>query len=107
MGVLHPVEPGASGIDPASPSPAENADSALFDDQEEEATEGEESEGQTPAQPARRRRYVPPSSVGLSCFVRGEPRLSITASAARYEGTEDRDETGQFQQQGYDRTRFD
>ncbi len=107
MGVLHPVQPGASGIDPASTSRAENADSALFDDQEEEATEDEESEGQTPAQPARRRRYVPPSSVGFSCFVRGEPRLWITASAARYEGTEDRDETGQFQQQGYDRTRFD
>lgn len=91
IGVLHPVEPGMSGVDPASASLSETADSTLLED-EEEATPDGDDDGQGPAnaQPARRRRYVPPSSVGFSFFVRGDARLSITASAARYQVSEDR-----------------
>ena len=106
-GVLYPIEPGESGIDPASADMAEDADSALFEDQEEETFASEDGEGELLAQPARRRRYVPPSSVGFSFCVRGEVNLSITASATIYRGGGDRDETGQFQARRYERTRLD
>ena len=95
-GVLHPVDPNVSGIDPASAG-HEEAEPTLLDNQEETALVDDESEARTLAQPARRRRYVPPSSVGFSCYVRGDVRLSITASAAVYQGVEDRDEAGRFQ----------
>ena len=95
-GVLHPVDPNVSGIDPASAG-HEEAEPTLLDNQEEMALVDDESEARTLAQPARRRRYVPPSSVGFSCYVRGDVRLSITASAAVYRGVEDRDEAGRFQ----------
>ena len=52
----------------------------------------------------RRRRYVPPSSVGFSFFVRGAVRLSIAASAAVYKRAGERDEEGRFRSQEYDRT---
>ena len=76
-GVLHPVDPGFSGLDPAS----------LDDDEEHETPVGAGEGGErNQAQPVRRRRYVPPSSVGFSFFVRSGDDLSlrITASAARY-----------------------
>ena len=99
-GVLHPIDPNVSGIDPASAG-QEEAEPALLDDQEETTGAGDESGARTLAQPARRRRYVPPSSVGFSCYVRGDVRLSITASAAVYRGVEDRDEAGRFQLRDY------
>ena len=99
-GVLHPVDPNVSGIDPASAG-QEEAEPALLDDQEETTGADDESEARTLAQPARRRRYVPPSSVGFSCYVRGDVRLSITASAAVYRGVEDRDAAGRFQLREY------
>ena len=110
-GVLHPVDPPVSGVDPASAG-GEESEPALLDDQddqEEEAPADGEADGrQASARPARRRRYVPPSSAGFSCFVRGEVRLSITASAAVYTGTgerdDDRDEAGRFQVREYHRT---
>ncbi len=57
------------------------------------------------AQPVRRRRYVPPSSVGFSFFVRSGDgvRLRITASAAVYERTGERDERGRFRGREYRR----
>ena len=82
-GVLYPIEPGESGIDPASADSAA-MDSARLEDQEEETLETDTAEGESLAQPARRRRFVPPSSVGFSFCVRGDVRLSITASAAIY-----------------------
>ena len=82
-GVLYPIEPGESGIDPASADLAA-MDSARLEDQEEETLATNAEEGESLAQPARRRRYVPPSSVGFSFCVRGDVRLSITASAAIY-----------------------
>ena len=102
-GVLHPVDPPVSGIDPATAGGGES-EPALLDEQEEAAPADGEADGrQAFAQPARRRRYVPPSSVGFSCFVRGEVRLSITCSAAVYRDAGagerdfvDRDEAGRF-----------
>ena len=104
-GVLHPVELDVpSGIDPAASGG--DSDSASLEDEEEEApTEtGDESGGRTLAQPVRRRRYVPPSSVGFSFFIRGVVRLSIAASAAVYKRTGERDEEGRFRSQEYERT---
>ena len=95
-GVLHPIDPDMSGIDPASVGHDE-AEPTLLDDREESALTDDESGDRTLAQPARRRRYVPPSSVGFSCYVRGDIHLSITVSAAVYRGVEDRDEQGRFQ----------
>ena len=106
-GVLYPIEPGESGIDPASPDLAEVPDSTRLEDQEEETLATDAAEGESLAQPARRRRYVPPSSVGFSFCVRGDVRLSITASAAIYRATDDRDEFGQFQARRYERTPLD
>ena len=70
---------------------------------DEPAADGEPKD-ETIARPARRRRYVPPSSVGFSCCVRGEVRLAITASAAVYEGAGERGEGGRFQSREYTRT---
>ena len=92
-GVLHPVDPDLSGIDPAAAVPEE---AALLEEQEDAPAVDDGSDDPTRAQPTRRRRYVPPSSVGFSFFLRGEPRLSITASAALYQGSDERDERGQF-----------
>ena len=104
-GVLHPVDPPVSGIDPASAGGG-GSEPALLDDEEDTTPADGESEERSFARPARRRRYVPPSSVGFSCFVRGEVRLAITCSAAVYGDAEQqdevrrfrgRDETGRFQ----------
>ena len=102
-GVLHPIDPGLSGIDPAS-AVTEEAEPVLLDDSEVAPAADGESDGGSLARPARRRRYVPPSSVGFSCFVRGDVRLAITASAAVYEGTGERDEVGQFRIREYARS---
>ena len=104
-GVLHPIEPHVSGIDPASAGHQE-AESALLDDQEDTALADDESEDQPLAQPARRRRYVPPSSMGFSCYVCGDVRLSITAFAAVYRDDEDRDKDGRFRPPEYVRTKL-
>ena len=102
-GVLHPVEPDLSGIDPAS-ADHEESEPALLDDREDSTHARDESDKQSFARPARRRRYVPPSSVGFSCFVRGEARLSVTCSAAVYRGAGERGETGRFQPREFART---
>ena len=102
-GVLHPIDPGLSGIDPASAA-KEEAEPVLLDDSEDAPAADGESDGGALARPVRRRRYVPPSSVGFSFFVRGDVRLAISASAAVYEGTGERDEAGQFQTREYTRS---
>ena len=102
-GVLHPIDPGLSGIDPASAG-HEEAEPALLDDSDDTSDEDGESDEQSLARPARRRRYVPPSSVGFSCCVRGEVRLAITASAAAYRDTGERDSEGRFLSREYTRT---
>ena len=82
-GVLHPIVDDMHGIDPVSATRGIE-DSSLQEDQDDGTEEDVDTESQTFAQSVRRRRYVPPSSVGFSFFVRGEVRLSITASAAIY-----------------------
>ena len=94
VGVLHPIEPGVSGVDPAALSGQEEGSDALLD--EPEATETSGEAGRAEASPARRRRYVPPSSVGFSFFVRGDARLTISARAAAYTSGTERDERGRF-----------
>ena len=120
-GVLHPVHPdgwGVTGLDPAWREPAaaapdvdplhaqaqpnapvvsEDSAAALPDDEEDDspaAVDG--TPGGVTARPVGRRRYVPPSSVGLSFFVRGDARLRVTASAATYRRVRERDESGRF-----------
>ena len=103
-GVLHPIDPGLSGIDPASAEEGE-AEPGLLDDPADEPGAGGESDDEPLARPPRRRRYVPPSSVGFSCYVRGNVRLAITASAAVYrQGAAERGERGRFQSREYTRT---
>ena len=95
-GVLHPIEPNVSGIDPASAG-QEEAEPALLDVEEDTTPADDDPEARTLAKPSRRRRYVPPSSVGFSCYVRGDVRLFITVSAAVYRSVgEERGETGRF-----------
>ena len=128
-GVLHPVEAGGgglSGLDPAQsaqdedgppPDPAEPrvpagfaSPAALPDDEDDEADDAPAGADGTPgpvaARPVSRRRYVPPSSVGLSFYVRGDARLRITASAAGYRRM--RDPSGRFVtgEARYERTPF-
>ena len=102
-GVLHPVDPDLSGIDPAT-AEHDEAESALLDDSEDTPEADGESGEQSLARPARRRRYVPPSSVGFSCYVRGDVRLAITASAAVYRDAGERGEWGRFVSGEYTRT---
>ena len=111
MGVLHPVDPFFSGIDPASVGREEPETALLDDDQDAESADSEAEGQQAFARPARRRRYVPPSSVGFSCFLRGEVHLSITCSAAVYRDADNgdrdpagRDEGGRFASARYTRT---
>ena len=107
-GVLHPIEPGASGIDPASAGHVQDVGPALLEDEEEDETPADDESAARPlAQPVRRRRYVPPASVGFSCCVRGEVRLSITASAAIYKDAGERDEGGRFQSPRYERAELE
>ena len=95
-GVLHPIDPGRSGIDPALAGTGQ-AKGALLDDQDDTAPLDGVPDDQPVARPARRRRYVPPSSVGLSFFVRGNARLSIVPSAAVYQDRNpERGEQGRF-----------
>ena len=103
-GVLHPIDPGRSGIDPAFAG-TDESEEALLDDQDDTAPSDGAPDEQPVAQPARRRRYVPPSSVGLSFFVRGNVCLSIVPSAAVYhDRNHERDERGRFLRPLYERS---
>lgn len=76
-GVLYPVSKGEEGIDPSA---------EYQDDEEEQMFSGAEAEEQTIESAIKRRRYTPPSSVGFSFFVQGEPvELQIICNAVRYE----------------------
>ncbi|MCP4288967.1 MAG: helicase, partial [Gammaproteobacteria bacterium] len=82
-GALYPTSKWGEGIDPAS----EDVD-------EIEATS--DVAGESLAEPAVVRRYIPPSSLGFSFFIRGEDiRFQVLSRAVRYERTE-RDERGQY-----------
>ncbi len=82
-GALYPTSQWGEGIDPAS----EDLDEA------EDATE---VAGERLAEPAVVRRYIPPSSLGFSFFIKGEQiRFQVLCRASGYERTE-RDERGQY-----------
>jgi len=112
-GVLHPIEPGVSGMDPAMPADRsdnyghageeENLLDSGLDEEPQEINAQEEPGARESARPLRRRRYVPPSSVGFSFCIRGRARLLITAIAARYMRHPPRDDAGRFQRREYER----
>jgi len=82
-GALYPTSQWGEGIDPAS----EDVD---------EAEGTTEVAGESTSEPAIVRRYIPPSSLGFSFFIKGEDiRLQVLCRAAGYERTE-RDERGQY-----------
>ena len=103
-GVLHPIEPGVSGTDPAPAEHLTESDvNSLEDADDEEPADGAEPENKTSAQPVRRRRYVPPSSAGFSFCVQGNARLLISVSAARYEQVSERGPQGHYSRQEFGR----
>ena len=76
-GVLYPVYKGGEGIDPASETQ---------DDEDETSTLDAELVDKAVESPVKRRRYIPPSSVGFSFFIRGEKiEFQVICSAVRYE----------------------
>ena len=82
-GALYPISPAGEGIDPGTDDGGE-------DDSLPNGT------GETKEEPAVVRRYIPPSSLGFSFFIKGENvRFQVLCSAVRYETTE-RDERGRF-----------
>ena len=104
-GMLYPVERDVSGFDPAETSAGISAEAGQRqEDTEYEIAQKGDTEGRSLAQGTRRRRYVPPSSVGFSCFVRGPARLVISVSAATYRRTGARDARGRYQKLRYERT---
>jgi len=82
-GALYPTSKWGEGVDPAS----EDVDEA----------EGTiEVDGESLAEPAIVRRYIPPSSLGFSFFIKGEDiRFQVLCRAAEYEHIE-RDERGRY-----------
>lgn len=97
-GVLHPIVDDMHGIDPVSAT-HEIEDSSLQEEQDDGIEEDGDTKSQTFAKSVRRRRYVPPSSVGFSFFVRGDVRLAITASAAIYKNEAGRNGKGYERQE--------
>lgn len=82
-GALYPTSQWGEGIDPAS----EDVD---------EAEGTAEVAGESIAEPAVVRRYIPPSSLGFSFFIKGEDiRFQVLSRAVKYVRTE-RDKQGQF-----------
>lgn len=82
-GALYPTSKWGEGIDPA----AEDVD---------EAEGTTEVAGESLAEPVIVRRYIPPSSLGFSFFIKGEDiRFQVLCRAVGYERTE-RDERGQY-----------
>lgn len=112
VGVLHPLESEERGIDPASEASSDPPFPAARwqddDDDGDTPRDGEPGSSQEKVVPVRRRRYVPPSSVGFSFCVRGATSLRIEASAARYEAdSEDRGTEGRFRRRRYRRIVLD
>ena len=99
-GVLFPVIESGEGLDPATLDP-----DAQVEEEIDESTESSEIESGNKAEPTvRRRRYVPPSSVGFSFFVPGNDwEFHVRFSAVRYEQIEERDAKGRYRKQEYKR----
>ncbi len=86
-GILYPILRGEEGIDPAS-TEGEWGNSLSVETEEDEAGGVAEEEDDTGTDSLHRpkRRYVPPSSVGFSFFIRGgDIRLQLIPRAVRYQ----------------------
>ena len=120
-GVLHPVDPdgwGVPGLDPAqldgtmgagldASGPSGQPFASMDDGADDSSSDADgESDGEA-ARPLGRRRYVPPSSVAVSFQVRGDARVCVTASTARYQRVDRRDSSGRFTPHRYERTVFE
>lgn len=82
-GALYPTSQWGGGIDPAS-------------EEIEELEAAVETENEKVAEPVITRRYVPPSSLGFSFFIRGDDiQLQVLCHAASYQRTE-RDDKGRY-----------
>lgn len=95
-GALYPISPEGEGID-------------LANEDVEEADEIPGFAGETKEEPAIVRRYIPPSSLGFSFFIRGEDiRFQVLCRAVRYEGTkhDERDKQGQFKKSEWTRNQL-
>ena len=88
-GILFPIVKGEDGLDPAADEIDELDDAGdLQGDQD-----GAQRTGSSPTQP--KRRFVPPSSVGVSFFVSGEDiRFQLIPRAVRYEPLNERTRVG-------------
>jgi len=95
-GRLFPIVRSEEGIDPASTDE---------DDDDESVAPGDDKNVDVAVQStAKRRRYIPPSSVGFSFFARGElVSFQVRCAAVRYKSAGDRDERGQFRGLVYER----
>ena len=90
-GILFPIIRGEYGLDPAVDDLELESD-AIDDEDDENAGEAG-SVGEAP----RKRRFVPPSSVGFSFFVAGDAvRLQLIPSAVCFIPNEKRDAEGRF-----------
>jgi hypothetical protein len=97
-GILFPIVRGEEGIDPASADDEEGGLANL--------PGADEGSKETAEPAAKRRRYIPPSSVGFSFFACGKDlRFEVICSAARYakSGNERDLESGQFVGRQYER----
>ena len=97
-GILYPINLVGTGIDPAPDSQFEQSGISQYDDEESELSSNfdDDSEVKPLAQSARRRRYVPPSSMGFSIYVIGDIELEIHATAVHYKAPKLRDDDGKF-----------
>ena len=86
-GILFPIVLGQEGLDPAGEE----------EDEDDDLPQEAESAGKAAEPAASSRRYVPPSSVGLSFYALGEAvHIEVGCSAARYKKSSERDDSGQF-----------
>ncbi len=94
-GALYPISPAGEGIDPAG-------DDGNEDDTLPNAT------GETKEEPAVVRRYIPPSSLGFSFFIKGEDiGFQVLCSAIQYKGQEGaRDEAGHYKKNEWKRRKL-
>lgn len=82
-GAIYPVTSSGDGIDPVA-------------DDEQDAGAVADAPGESTSEPAVVRRYVPPSSLGFSFFIKGaKASLQLLCAAVRYE-LKERDGRGRF-----------
>ena len=90
-------DPAGQPVDSREAHGSGSAAASPDDEEDDDAPVGAEGPpDRVAARPVGRRRYVPPSSVGVSFYVRGDARLRVTASAASYRRVHERGASGRF-----------